>query len=99
MKQFFIVTTDDSETSLDGQYAGFGYVIEGMEVVDAIANVEVETRDGDDAELTADRPLNPPVITKMTVETFGADYPLPETKEPFDYYSYLMRQYYGGSNY
>jgi peptidyl-prolyl cis-trans isomerase B (cyclophilin B) len=68
--QFFIVTTDS--TFLDGDYAAFGKVTEGMEAVDDIVNVEVVTRDP--YEEGADRPVNPPVIKKMTVDTFGVSY-------------------------
>lgn len=100
--QFFIMTADND--SLDGKYAAFGKVLDGMDVVEKIANVEVETRDSSttsedgETELTADRPINPPVITSITVDTKGVDYGKPETEEPFDYYSYMMQQYYGGSS-
>ena len=97
--QFFIVTSDENESSLDGQYAGFGRVIEGMDVVDKISNVDVQTRSSDDSNLTKDMPLDPPVITSIRVDTHGVDYGKPETQEPFDYYSYMMRQYYGGASY
>ena len=102
--QFFIMTED--KESLDGYYAAFGRVIEGMDVVDKIANTEVVYRDstlGADEEaptdeegntIASDRPVNPPVITKMTVETFGTDYSIYETVEPFDYMSWLY-SYYG----
>lgn len=102
--QFFIMTQDTS--SLDGSYAAFGKVIDGMDVVDKIANTEVVYRDSTLAEgeeapkdeegntIASDRPVNPPVITKMTVETFGVDYSGYETVEPFDYTSWLY-SYYG----
>lgn len=92
--QFFIMTADNS--SLDGTYAAFGKVTneEGMAIVDQISNVEVETRESDDENLTADRPVNPPVITSISVDTKGVDYGTPETVEPFDYSSYIMNQYY-----
>lgn len=93
--QFFIVTKDSS--SLDGVYAAFGKVTSGMEIVDEISNVEVETRESNDENLTADKPLEPPVINSIKVDTFGIDYGLPEIQEPFDYSSYLMSQYGGGS--
>lgn len=105
--QFFIMHEDN--TSLSGLYTGFGKVIEGMDVVDKIANVEVTYRtsdldEGEDAPkdengntLTADMPINKPVISKITVETFGVDYGYPETMEPFNYYNYLMQHYYGSS--
>lgn len=73
--QFFIMTKNTP--SLNGLYASFGKVIEGMEIVHKIENVEVITRNS--SEKDADRPVNPPIITKLTVETFGVDYGLPET--------------------
>ena len=95
--QFFI-TTEDSESSLDGLYAAFGKVTEGMDVVDKIANVEVETREeqtDSESDLTQDRPIDPPVITSIRVETYGVNYGMPETREPFDLNSWYMSQMYG----
>ena len=54
---------------LDGSYAAFGKVIEGMDVVNKIAETETDFRD---------RPLDDQQIKSMTVETFGVDYPEPE---------------------
>ena len=65
--QFFICVTDCSW--LDGSYATFGRVVSGMDVADAIVSAE---RDG------SDRPHNPQVMEKVTVDTFGADYGEPE---------------------
>ena len=65
--QFFI--RHKNSPHLDGQYASFGKVLEGMEVVDAIAN----TRRGPN-----DKPLTPQVMKKVIVETFGVEYPEPE---------------------
>ena len=63
--QFFICDADDD--FLDGQYACFGHVIEGMDVVDMIASVP---KDGDD------KPLKPVVITKAeVVDENITDYP------------------------
>ena len=95
--QFFITTTDQSN-NLDGLYAAFGKVTEGMDIVDNISNVEVETRDSaasEDETLTQDKPVNPPVITSIRVETFGIDYGMPETREPFDLNSWYMSNMYG----
>ncbi|MBE5822225.1 MAG: peptidylprolyl isomerase [Clostridiales bacterium] len=72
--QFFIVT-DDSEF-LDGQYAAFGSVIEGMNVVDEIVNSEVVSRSP--LSMAKDRPVNPPVMKSVTVETFDVEYEEPE---------------------
>lgn len=88
--QFFIVTSDS--TYLDGQYAAFGKVIEGMDVVDKVVNSKVIRRSANIDPLLqyanieeyirqmqeADRPVEPPVIKSMTVETFGVTYPEPE---------------------
>lgn len=88
--QFFIMTADYS--SLDGYYAAFGAVIEGMDVVHAIEAVEVEEAEDDESE--ASTPVDPPVITSIRVETYGIDYGMPETEEAFDYQSWLY-SYYG----
>ena len=64
--QFFIMHED--APYLDGQYASFGKVIEGLEVVDSIANCETDW---------SDRPLEEKIMKKVTVETFGVEYPAP----------------------
>ena len=66
--QFFIMHADAPH--LDGQYAAFGCVTEGLDVVDAIAAVRTDYND---------RPRVPQKMKKVTVETFGVDYPAPET--------------------
>ena len=66
--QFFIMV--DSAPHLDGDYAAFGKVIDGMDVVDAIVNSE---RDANDKPLTDQR------IATVTVDTKGLTYPEPET--------------------
>lgn len=65
--QFFIM--HEKAPHLDGSYAAFGRVIEGIEAVDAIANVKVDYND---------KPLQEQKIRKMSVETFGLEYPEPE---------------------
>ena len=65
--QFFIM--HQTSPHLDGQYAAFGKLTEGLEVVDAIANVATDRMD---------RPREDQVIVSMTVDTFGEDYPEPE---------------------
>ena len=79
--QFFIMTTDDN-ISLTGNYAGFGKVIEGMDIVEKIAATKVKKADEESTEEST--PVNAPVITSVRVETFGVDYGAPETVEPFD---------------
>lgn len=88
--QFFIMHADNN--NLNGLYAGFGEVIEGLDIVDKIANVEVITRESSATE-GLDMPVNKPVIKSIRVETFGANYGEPETVEPFNYYNWLMSMY------
>ena len=65
--QFFIMHQDAPH--LDGEYAAFGKVTEGMDVVNKIAAVQTDFQD---------RPLQPQIMQTVTVETFGTDYPEPE---------------------
>ena len=65
--QFFIM--HEKSPHLDGQYAAFGRVTEGLSVVDKIASVRTDFRD---------KPVEEQKIAKMTVETFGEEYPEPE---------------------
>ena len=65
--QFFIM--HENSPHLDGQYAAFGKVIEGIEAVDRICDVRTDWND---------KPRTPQVMKKLTVETFGVDYPEPE---------------------
>ena len=66
--QFFIM--HKNAPHLDGSYAAFGKVIEGMDVVNRIAETDVDYND---------RPIVPQIIKSVTAETFGAEYPEPET--------------------
>ncbi len=66
--QFFIMHKDAPH--LDGAYAAFGKVIDGMDTVNAIASVRVNY---------SDRPLDEQKMKTVTVETFGVEYPEPET--------------------
>ena len=88
--QFFIMTGDNS--SLNGLYSAFGKVTEGMDIIHQIENVEVVTRDSSATE-GVDKPVNPPVITSITVETFGVDYGMPELQDAFDVQNWLMQRY------
>ena len=66
--QFFIM--HKAAPHLDGSYAAFGQIIEGMDVVDKLAEVATDW---------SDMPLTPVIMEKVTVETFGEDYPEPKT--------------------
>lgn len=65
--QFFVM--HEFSPHLDGQYAAFGKVIEGIDVVDKIANTRTDFND---------RPRQKQAMKRVTVDTFGVDYPEPE---------------------
>ena len=66
--QFFIM--HKTSPHLDGDYAAFGKVIEGMDIVNKIAEVPTDW---------SDRPTEEQKMKKVTVDTFGVDYPEPDT--------------------
>lgn len=66
--QFFIM--HKKSPHLDGAYAAFGKITEGMDAVNKIAEVPTDYND---------RPMETQRMKKVTVETFGIDYPAPET--------------------
>ena len=67
--QFFIM--HKAAPHLDGAYAAFGKITEGMDVVNKIADTDTDY---------SDRPLDEQKIQSMTVDTFGVDYPEPEKR-------------------
>lgn len=66
--QFFIMHADAPH--LDGQYAAFGKLVEGEDVLDSIASIDTDW---------SDRPRTPQVMKTVTVDTFSVDYAEPET--------------------
>ena len=64
--QFFIMHKDSPH--LDGSYAAFGKITEGMDIVNKIAEIKTDY---------SDMPLEPQVMKNVTVETFGTEYPEP----------------------
>ena len=99
--QFFIMTKENS--TLDGNYAPFGKVIEGLDIVHNIEKVEVkvageeekteESKDENAEEKEKSTPVNDVIISKVTVETFGEDFGKPETLETWDYYNWIYETY------
>ena len=65
--QFFIM--HQTSPHLDGGYAAFGKITEGMDVVNKIAETATDY---------SDRPMEPQIMKQVTVETFGVSYPEPE---------------------
>ena len=66
--QFFIM--HKKAPHLNGEYAAFGKVISGMDIVNRIAETDTDF---------SDRPMQDQIMEKVTVDTQGVDYPLPET--------------------
>ena len=91
--QFFIMTKKNS--SLNGHYTSFGKVIEGLDIVHKIEEVEVKAADNsqESGNTEVSTPVNPPKITSIKVDTYGVDYGLPDILEPFDYTSWMYKQY------
>ena len=97
--QFFIMTEDNS--ALDGYYTAFGKVIEGMDIVDKIEKVEVKVAGEEENKETTESteqkekstPVKDVIISKVTVETYGADFGKPKTLEPWSYYDWIYQTY------
>jgi peptidyl-prolyl cis-trans isomerase B (cyclophilin B) len=66
--QFFIMHKNSPH--LDGSYAAFGKVTEGLDIIDKIASVNTDFRD---------KPIEEQKIKSVTVDTFGVEYPAPAT--------------------
>lgn len=95
--QIGIITSDDAR-DLNGVYAGFGRIIEGLDIVEKIASEsQIEEKTEENAS-DMDVFVTKPVIKNATVDTFGNDYGVPQTVEYFDYQAYMseiLSQYYG----
>ena len=100
---FFITTKEES--TLNGEYAAFGKVIEGMDLIEKMLTLPVEDEQTDEnGNTTSDSVAGTmedgqeikkyavgsfPVITKATVETFGINYEMPIYMKAFDYDKYM----------
>lgn len=91
--QFFVMAQD--QKGYDGYYTAFGKVIEGIEIVDEITKLETEVKTDEETGETSEttKPVNPPVIKNVTVETFGVEYGEPKTHEAFDIEKYISSLY------
>ncbi len=94
---FFIETEEDS--SLNGQYAAFGKVIEGMEIIEQLKQLPLEeTEESSASSIQKFAQGSYPVIKTATVDTYGVEYGMPDYIEAFDYNSYItnmfLQQYY-----
>lgn len=97
----FQIMLEDNR-NLNGMYAAFGKVTEGLDVVENVFNsITVDENSEDENIETQENTIidfaTPVVITKATVETYGIDYGIPEVHSAFDYSSFLQNyfnQYY-----
>ena len=100
----FTIIMNDNARNLNGMYAAFGKVIEGMDILEQIYELDIKVEETEE-DVSSDDSIKAfaeaPVITNATVETYGINYELPETSEAFDYSEYmnnLMNQYYSYNN-
>jgi len=87
------------EPDFDDNYTAFGKVIEGMDIVTKISELPVTTTDstaddGTDTSTPSEMPQDKPVISTMTVDTFGVKYNEPTLVTTYDIMP-LLYQYYG----
>ena len=106
--QFTIIVGENAK-ALNGLYAAFGRVTEGMDIVDKMYDLAIQTEQSNETDniLSTDTTSASiqkfevfPVITSTTVETYGVDYGMPTIKEAFNYSNYLyqlMSRYYSNS--
>lgn len=100
----FGILTEDND-SYNGRYIGFGKVVEGMDVIDAIAATRVEDTEGTAANgedatetTTEDENKNTIVIKSISVDTFGVNYSAPEYNNyeaNIEKVNEICRQYFG----
>lgn len=97
----FALLIEDIE-SYDGYYASFGRIIEGMDVLDAIAATRIEEKEDEEQEDNEkDSEVNIIKVKSISVETYGIDYGIPEvvnfetTRTTVDN---LYKQYFGGDS-
>ncbi|MCL2382996.1 MAG: peptidylprolyl isomerase [Oscillospiraceae bacterium] len=93
--QFFIMGVD--EPAFDGRFTAFGRVIEGMDIVDALILTETEIHVDEETgeESPTSVPIYPPVMRRVTVETFGISYREPELVRTFDMDGFLQQIFQG----
>lgn len=91
--QFFITTKTIEERN--GYYTAFGKVTEGIEIVDKITKLETVVEKNEETGETTEtkKPVKPPVIKSISVETFGVKYGEPKTHETFDINQWFMDLY------
>lgn len=96
----FCILTQDID-NYNGYYAGFGKVIEGMDVLEAIAATRVDVSEDEKDDTKKDDSVNTITISSITVDTFGVDYGVPEVvnyEENMEKVNKIYNQYFGGNS-
>lgn len=91
----FQIMLEDNR-NLNGVYAAFGKVTEGLDVVEKIFAIEAkaeETEEGVESATTVKELSTPAVIKNASVETYGVDYGMPQVHDYFDYNAYLQNYF------
>ncbi len=91
------IVLKDTAASLNSQYAAFGKITEGLELLekvfneDAIVEPEVDEETGEVVEKAVEEFVNKYPVKKATVNTHGVDFGVPEMVEYFDYDEYIYQ--------
>ena len=96
----FCILTQDID-NYNGYYAGFGKVIEGTDVLEAIAATRVDVSEDEKDDTKKDDSVNTITIASITVDTFGVDYGVPEVvnyEENMEKVNKIYNQYFGGNS-
>lgn len=96
----FCILTQDID-NYNGCYAGFGKVVEGMDVLEAIAATRVDVSEDEKDDTKKDDSVNTITIASITVDTFGVDYGVPEVvnyEENMEKVNKIYNQYFGGNS-
>lgn len=96
----FCILTQDID-NYNGYYAGFGKVVEGMDVLEAIAATRVDVSEDEKDDTKKDDSVNTITIASITVDTFGVDYGVPEVvnyEENMEKVNKIYNQYFGGNS-
>lgn len=78
--EFFFVLSDKAGARLQGDYPGFGKVIDGWEVVEALTDTQLKEVYIEDMDFYVHEAVTPEIMEKVEVETYGQVYPKPEIK-------------------
>lgn len=96
----FCILTQDID-NYNGYYAGFGKVVEGMDVLEAIAATRVDVSEDEKDDTKKDDSVNTITIASITVDTFGVDYGVPEVvnyEGNMEKVNKIYNQYFSGNS-